>query len=107
MNRIEGAKDNLINACMYFICACEEQGVGDVNKEVVDIIATSFKLSNSQKLFIENSKDIDCKTIIDNLINFVQALKTKNICSSDIELIINNLSIISMCIKQNGGDLNG
>ena len=27
MNRIDGAKDNLINACMYFIHACEEQGV--------------------------------------------------------------------------------
>ena len=103
MNRIDGAKDNLINACMYFIRACEEQGVSDINKEVANIIATSFKLSNSQKLFIENTKDIDCKTIIDNLINFTQALKGKNICNDDIELIINNLSIISMCIKQKGG----
>lgn len=100
MNRIEGAKDNFINACMYYISSLQEQNVQDVKKEVAETIATSIKLSDMQKQYIQ-SQNVDCNKTINSLKDFITSIYNKQIPlnSNDFDIIIRSLSLLEKCIR--------
>lgn len=94
---IQGSKDNLINSCMYYINTLRQNNIDDVKKEVVDVIATSLKISEVQEKYLINSKEVDLKKILNNM-NIILD-HNKNNLGDDYMLLKRSIQILKDCIQ--------